>query len=67
MIIDSSALIAILTEEDDADTYMEALTGSDIRLLSAANFVEAGIIIDRRKGAEAGRQTVRRSVGSCKH
>lgn len=56
MIIDSSTLIAILTIEEDADLYMDALTRSDIRLLSAASFVEAGIIIDRRKGAEAGRQ-----------
>jgi ribonuclease VapC len=56
MIIDTSALIAILFNEDDADLYANALASSEHRLMSAANYLESGIVIDRQRGAAAGRQ-----------
>jgi len=56
MIIDTSALIAILFNEADADLYANALANSEHRLMSAANYLESGITIDRQRGAAAGRQ-----------
>jgi ribonuclease VapC len=56
MIIDTSALIAILFNEADADLYANALASSEHRLMSAANYLESGIVIDRQRGAAAGRQ-----------
>ena len=56
MIIDTSALIAILYNEADADLYANALARSEHRLMSAANYLESGIVIDRQRGAAAGRQ-----------
>lgn len=56
MIIDTSALIAILFNEADADLYANALANSEHRLMSAANYLESAIIIDRQRGAAAGRQ-----------
>ena len=56
MIVDTSALIAILYKEDDAERYARALTLAEDRLISAASYLETGIIIDRQRGAAAGRQ-----------
>ena len=56
MIVDTSALIAILYAEDDAQTFAQAIAVAEYRLLSAATYVEAGIVIDRQRGAAAGRQ-----------
>ncbi len=46
MIIDTSALIAILRREPDARTFMEAVEAASIRRISAATFVEAAIVVD---------------------
>ncbi len=46
MIIDTSALLAILRDEPDALEYAQALAGASIRRISAANYVEAAAVID---------------------
>jgi ribonuclease VapC len=46
MIIDSSALIAILRDEVDARVYSEAIANASVRRLSAANYVETAAVID---------------------
>lgn len=46
MIIDSSAFIAMLRAEPEASSFVEVLTRSSARRLSAANFVEVAIAID---------------------
>ena len=47
MIVDTSVLIAILREEPDAESYVGALLMEKGRtLLSAANYLEAAIVID---------------------
>lgn len=46
MIVDTSALIAILRNEPDAPTYAVAIEQAKVRRLSAANFLEAVIVID---------------------
>ncbi|HVA90993.1 MAG TPA: type II toxin-antitoxin system VapC family toxin [Chloroflexota bacterium] len=46
MIIDSSALIAILRAEPEAPAMVRAVVDAADRRLSAANFVEVGAVID---------------------
>lgn len=56
MIIDTSAILAILFAEDDAARYADAIAAAPLRLMSAANYLEAGIIVDNQTNATAGRQ-----------
>lgn len=56
MIIDTSALLAILYQEDDAIYFAEAIAAAPICYMSAANFLEAAINIDVHGDAEASRQ-----------
>lgn len=47
MIVDSSALIAVLRDEPDAPAFAAALAeAAEPRLMSAANWLEAAIVID---------------------
>lgn len=46
MIIDTSALIAILWDEPDAAIYSRAIEQAPVRRLSAGNFLEAAIVRD---------------------
>ena len=48
MIIDSSALVAILTSEPDGDLLEDALTDVLPRRISAVNYVEASIVMDSK-------------------
>lgn len=49
MIVDTSALVAVLRDEDDASRHREALAGAlDVRI-SAATLVEAGVVVDSAK------------------
>ena len=56
MIIDTSALIAILRDEPEAEACARAIEGADRRRLSAANFVEAAVVIDASRDPVAGRR-----------
>lgn len=56
MILDTSALLAILFQEEDAEWFVDALVAAPTRRMSAANFLEAAINIDARGDAEASRQ-----------
>ena len=55
MIVDTSALLAVLYGENDAEYYASAIADDEGPSLSAANFLEAGIAIDRQVSATAGR------------
>ncbi len=46
MIVDTSALVAILRDEPDADRYVAALAAAVGPKISAGNYIEAGVIID---------------------
>ena len=48
MIIDSSAVVAILTSESHADSLEDALIESSARRISAVTYVEASIVMDSR-------------------
>jgi ribonuclease VapC len=52
MVIDTSALLAILLNEPERRRFNEAIEGAESRVLSVATFVETSIIIDARFGAE---------------
>ena len=46
MILDTSALIAILRDEPDAVSYATAIAGATVRRISAVNYVESAAVID---------------------
>lgn len=52
MVIDTSALLAILWDEPERRNFIEKIEAADARLLSAASFVETSIVIEARHGAE---------------
>jgi len=46
MVIDSSAVVAILKDEPEAQSFIRAIANSQLRLMSAGNLLEAGIVLD---------------------
>lgn len=46
MIIDSSALVAILRTEPETNRFLRAIYAAASRSISAANYLEVGIVID---------------------
>jgi len=53
IVVDSSALIAILEAEADAATYATTIQQADRLLISAANVHETGIVLRARHGIAA--------------
>jgi ribonuclease VapC len=56
VIIDTSAVIAVLRAESDAAVYAKAIEGSMARRMSAANFLEAAVVIDASRDPVASRR-----------
>jgi ribonuclease VapC len=56
LVIDSSALIAILADEPEAEACARAIRAALYRRISAATFVEAAIVIDSRGDPVASRR-----------
>ena len=54
MVVDTSALVAILLGEPDAEQFARALSAAPVRLISAVTRVELSFVIEGRKG-ETGR------------
>ncbi len=54
MVIDTSALIAILSAEPEAETFATAIATATIRLLSAASFLETAVVVESRYGSAGG-------------
>lgn len=52
MVIDTSALVAILRNEPERRSFTEAIEAADNRKISAATFVEVSIVLEARYGAE---------------
>ncbi|MBI4265077.1 MAG: type II toxin-antitoxin system VapC family toxin [Acidobacteria bacterium] len=52
MVIDTSALFAILTNEPERLAFIGAIEATDSRRMSAATFVEISIVLEARNGAE---------------
>ena len=55
MVVDTSALIAVLLNEPEAPAIRTAFDHDDVRLLSAATLLEVAMVIEARKGDGGGR------------
>jgi ribonuclease VapC len=55
MVIDTSALIAVMTNEPDARRYEDAITRDARRLMSVASVLETAIVLEKRFGEEGPR------------
>lgn len=56
MIVDTSAIIAILRDEPDARSYVEVIDAAKSSRVSAVNFVEAAAVIDANRNPIASRR-----------
>ena len=56
MVIDTSALIALLGMEPEAALFAAAIEDDPTRLVSAATVVEAGLVVESRYGEAGGRE-----------
>jgi ribonuclease VapC len=56
MVVDTSALIALLSMEPESARLAVALESDATRLISAATVVEAGLVIEARYGPVGGRE-----------
>ena len=56
MIVDSSALLAVLNREPDADHFQDAILTAAPCRMSVSNMLEASIVVESRGGAEAGHE-----------
>jgi ribonuclease VapC len=59
MVIDTSAIIAILLDEPERAAFGRQIEADPVRLVLAAGRVEAGVVIETRKGV-AGRRRLER-------
>ena len=51
MVIDTSAVLAILQREPERRTYLEAIEAADTLRMSVASYVEGSIVIESRAAA----------------
>jgi ribonuclease VapC len=56
MIVDTSAIVAILRDEPGAESFANAIAGARIRRVSAVNYVEAAAVIDGSRNPIASRK-----------
>ncbi|KZD10002.1 type II toxin-antitoxin system VapC family toxin [Oceanibaculum pacificum] len=56
MVVDTSALLAILFDEPERRAFNERIAAADVRLLSAGTLIEAGLVVEARAGEAAGRE-----------
>ena len=54
MIVDTSAVLAVLFAEPDSERFERALAEASRCRMSMANFVETAIVLENRAGAEGG-------------
>jgi ribonuclease VapC len=56
VVIDTSALVALLGMEPEAARIAQAIEADPVRLLSAATWVESSIVLESRRGEAAVRE-----------
>jgi len=56
MVIDTSALVAIFLAEPERKRFLDLIVDAGTRLISAANALETGIVLEARRGEAAGRE-----------
>jgi ribonuclease VapC len=52
MVIDTSAVLAILQNEPERRRYNEAIEAAEVRSMSTASFLETSMILESRYGAD---------------
>ena len=56
MVLDTSALVALLLDEPEAEDFRAAVEEDTARLVSAATLLETALVIEARKGEPGGRE-----------
>lgn len=56
MVLDTSALVALLLDEPEAETFRVAVDDDETREVSAATLLETAIVIEAKKGEAGGRE-----------
>jgi len=56
MVIDISAIIAVLLEEPGFERFIDSIASDPVRLISAVNALESAIVIEARKRDQGGRE-----------
>lgn len=56
MVIDTSALMAILLDEPDRPRFTAAIAAGPVRVISAGTLLEAGLVVESRLGEAGGRE-----------
>ena len=56
MVIDTSALLAVLSAEPDRHRFAAALARTGIKLISSVNALESAMVVEARRGPAAGRE-----------
>jgi ribonuclease VapC len=56
MVIDTSALVAVFLAEPERQRLLNLIIEAPIRLISAANVLETGIVLEAKRGEAAGRE-----------
>ena len=56
MVIETSALVAMLTDEPEAQRFEAAVAADPVRLMSTATYLEAAIVVEQRFGEPGGRE-----------
>lgn len=54
MVINTSALLAVVLHKAEAERFLEVMDEAEMRLISAASVLEADIVIEKRPGPAAG-------------
>lgn len=56
MVVDASAILAVLLGEPEAAQFIEALAADSKRLVGPVSVLEATVVLEARKGPEGARQ-----------
>lgn len=65
MVIDTSALVAILSQEPEARRFSDLIESDPLRLVSAATYVEASIVVGSTSG-QRGREELDQLLGAMR-
>ncbi|MFW5711615.1 MAG: type II toxin-antitoxin system VapC family toxin [bacterium] len=58
MVIDTSAVLAILQNEPERDIFIRSIVDASIRRMSVVSYVEAGIVLESRFGSAGTHQLI---------
>lgn len=67
MVVDTSPLLAILKGKPTAQRLIDALAAADAIRVSAGTVLEAGIVVEARRGEAGGRERSTSAIASRMH